>query len=50
MSVYKDIWTASRGSFLKPFNKLAEHILSGPKPLGLRPRDFKPDKRLPLVY
>ena len=30
--IYKDIRTASRGSFLKPFNKLAARVLSGPKP------------------
>ena len=39
-----------RRSFLKPFNKLAARVLSGPKPLGLRPRGFKPDKTLLLVY
>ena len=33
--IYKDIRTASRGLFLKLFNKLAERVLSGPKPLGL---------------
>ena len=50
MTLYKGIRAASRGSFLKPFNKLAARILSGLKPHGLRPRDFKPDKTLLLVY
>ena len=36
--------------FLKPFNKLANRVLSSLKPLGLRPRGFKLDKTLLLVY
>ena len=37
-------------TFSKPFEKLAGRVLLGLKPLALRARGFKPNKRLLLVF
>ena len=39
-TLYRTLLThAFPGMFLKPFKKLAEHVLSGLKPLGLKVTD-----------